>query len=105
MPKDLNVTRYQDAAACLPVRLRKLALALPEAEQARAEEFRLRAGSPLTVLLPEGEMPLEAVVEPEELETLCDLATSFPGMPPQRPCGRAISRCGEDSGLACAARR
>ncbi len=77
MPKDLNVTRYQDAAACLPVRLRKLALALPEAEQARAEEFRLRAGSPLTVLLPEGEMPLEAVVEPEELETLCDLATSF----------------------------
>ena len=77
MPKDLNVTRYQDAAACLPVWLRRLALALPEAEQARAEEFRLRAGSPLTVLLPEGEMPLEAVVEPEELETLCDLATSF----------------------------
>lgn len=69
--------RYQEAAACLPVRLRKLALALPESEQARAEEFRLRSGSQLTVLLPEGETPLEAVVEPEELETLCDLATSF----------------------------
>lgn len=69
--------RYQEAAACLPVRLRKLALALPEAEQARVEEFRLRSGSQLTVLLPEGETPLEAVVEPEELETLCDLATSF----------------------------
>lgn len=77
MPKDLNVMRYQEAAACLPVRLRKLALALPEAEQARVEEFRLRSGSQLTVLLPEGETPLEAVVEPEELETLCDLATSF----------------------------
>ena len=31
----------------------------------------------MTVLLPAGELPLEAVVEPEELETLCNIATEF----------------------------
>lgn len=77
MERDLNVLRYEDAAAVLPLRLRKLALALPEAQKAEAEEFRLRAGRPMTVLLPAGELPLEAVVEPEELETLCNIATEF----------------------------
>ena len=69
--------RYAEAAAILPVRLRTLALSLPDEVQARAEEFRLRAGRPMTVLTPEGEMALEGIVEPEELETLCDLATEF----------------------------
>ena len=68
---------YAEAAAILPVRLRTLALSLPDEVQARAEEFRLRAGRPMTVLTPEGEMALEGIVEPEELETLCDLATEF----------------------------
>lgn len=77
MQKNLNILRYEDAAAILPNRLRKLALALPEEQRAAAEEFRLRAGQPMTVLLPTGEVPLEAFVEPEELETLCDLATEF----------------------------
>lgn len=77
MQKDLNVLRYEDAAAVLPLRLRKLALALTETQQCMAEEFRLRAGRPLTVLMPDGELSLEAVVEPEELETLCDIATEF----------------------------
>lgn len=77
MQKDLNLLRYEDAAAYLPVRLRKLALALPEEQRAVAEEFRLRAGQPMTVLLPSGEIPLDAFAEPEELETLCDLATEF----------------------------
>ena len=77
MERDVNILRYQDAAAVLPVRLRKLALALPEEQRAEAEEFRLRAGRPMTVLLPGGEVPLDAFVEPEELETLCDLATEF----------------------------
>lgn len=77
MQKNLNILRYEDAAAILPNRLRKLALALPEEQKAAAEEFRLRAGRPLTVLLPDGETPLDAFVEPEELETLCDLATEF----------------------------
>lgn len=77
MRKNLNILRYEDAAAILPNRLRKLALALPENQRAEAEEFRLRAGRPMTVLLPTGEVPLDAFVEPEELETLCDLATEF----------------------------
>jgi len=77
LQKDLNVLRYEDAAAVLPLRLRKAALSLPEGQRALAEEFRLRAGRPMTVLLPEGEVPLEVTVEPVELETLCDLATEF----------------------------
>ncbi|MDD3346325.1 stage III sporulation protein AA [Oscillibacter sp.] len=77
MQKNANILRYQDAAAVLPVRLRKLALALGEAQQAQAEEFRLRAGWPMTVLLSSGETALDGVVEPEELETLCDLSTDF----------------------------
>lgn len=77
MQKDLNILRYEDAAACLPVRLRKAAMALEEERKAMAEEFRLRAGQPMSVLLPTGEVPLPVHVEPEELEALCDLATEF----------------------------
>ena len=77
MEKNWDVIRYEAAAAILPNRLRELALALPEEQKAAAEEFRLRAGRPMTVLLPEGELPLEAEVDPAELETLCDLATEF----------------------------
>ena len=69
--------RYAEAAAILPVRLRTLALSQPDEVQVRAEEFRLREGRPMTVLTPEGEIALEGIVEPEELETLCDLATEF----------------------------
>lgn len=77
MQKNELVSRYEQAAAILPSRLRKAALSLSDEEKAQAEELRLRAGRPLTVLLPEGELPLEAEVEPEELETLCDIATEF----------------------------
>ena len=77
LQKDLNILRYEDAAAVLPVRLRRQVMALPEDQRSRAEEFRLRAGRPLGVLLPEGEVELEALVEPEELETLCNIATEF----------------------------
>lgn len=77
MPKNELVSRYEQAAAILPSRLRKAALCLADEDKARAEELRLRAGRPLAVLLPEGELPLDVEVEPEELETLCDLATEF----------------------------
>ena len=80
MLKNELISRYEQAAAILPSRLRKAALALSNEEKAAAEELRLRAGRPLTVLLPAGELPLEAEVEPEELETLCDIATEFSEM-------------------------
>ncbi len=47
-------TRYELAAAILPSRLRRIAMELPETDKRRAEEFRLRAGHCLSVLLPEG---------------------------------------------------
>ena len=77
MEFERNVKRYREAAAFLPVRLRREALLLPEEQQELCEEFRLRAGRPMTVLLPEGEKSLDMIVEPEDLETLCDLATEF----------------------------
>lgn len=77
MQEKESIRRYKEAAAILPVRLRALALSLPDEVQVRAEEFRLRAGRPMTVLTPEGELALEGIVQPEELETLCDLATEF----------------------------
>lgn len=69
--------RFDLAASVLPSHLRLSALALPEEQRARAEELRLRAGQPLGVLLPEGELPLQETVEARDLETLCDLATEF----------------------------
>ena len=70
MEKDKSILRYGEAAQFLPSRLRQAAMALPQRQQAEAEEFRLRAGRPLSVLLPAGELPLEPVVEPEDLETM-----------------------------------
>ena len=77
MKKQENIMRYELAAAILPSRLRRIALELPENDRARAEEFRLRAGRCMSVLLPEGERSLEAIVTSEELETLCDIAAEF----------------------------
>ena len=68
---------YQDAAAVLPLRLRREAMALPEDRQALAEELRLRVGRAMTVLLPEGEVPFTATVEQEDLEGLCNIASDF----------------------------
>ena len=77
MKKQENIMRYDLAAAILPSRLRRIAMELPENDRARAEEFRLRAGRCMSVLLPEGERSLEAIVTSEELETLCDIAAEF----------------------------
>ena len=69
--------RYRAAAALLPSRLRAAALSIPEAQQAAAEEIRLRVGRPVTALLPDGEVSTGARAEPEDLETLCDIAAEF----------------------------
>ena len=108
-------TRYELAAAILPSRLRRIAMELPETDKKRAEEFRLRAGHCLSVLLPEGERSLEAIVTTEELETLCDIAAEFSryasietlrqGFLPVRGgfrvglCGSAVVKDGEDTNL------
>ena len=77
MEKQGTIMRYEMAAAILPSRLRRIAMELPENDRARAEEFRLRTGRCLSVLLPEGERSLEVIVTSEELETLCDIAAEF----------------------------
>ena len=77
MKKQENIMRYELAAAILPSRLRRIAMELSENDRGRAEEFRLRAGRCMSVLLPEGERSLEAIVTSEELETLCDIAAEF----------------------------
>ena len=97
--------RYRQVAAILPAALRRAALALPPEKQRLAEEFRLRTGRAMTVLLPEGEWETETRVEPEDLETLCNLATEFPATRRRRPSGRDMSRSGAGSGWGFAARR
>ena len=70
--------RYQAACALLPRRLREAALAVDQADQARAEELRLRVGRPAALTMPEGEKTLPGPpVEPEDLEQLLDLATAY----------------------------
>lgn len=77
MEKDKAMRSYEQAAAVLPSALRRAALMESREHQTRAEEFRLRTGYPMTILLPEGELDTGAVVEQGDLETLCNLATEF----------------------------
>ena len=68
------IRRYQQAAALLPLRWQRLCRQVPEEQQAEAEELRLRAGQPLSVVFPTGERSLGAPpVEPRELEQLLEL--------------------------------
>lgn len=73
-----EIARYRQAAAVLPLRLREAAETLPDADKAAAEELRLRAGRPMTVLLPGGERAFRSgPVTWEELEDLCDRAAEY----------------------------
>lgn len=77
MKNNRDAFRYEEAAAILPIRLRKTALGLRDEDKAVAEEFRLRAGKEMTVLISGQEVSMGVVVEPEELDVLCDIATEF----------------------------
>ncbi|MBR3641723.1 MAG: stage III sporulation protein AA, partial [Oscillibacter sp.] len=77
MERSDRTRRYEEAARFLPPRLRRAALELGETERARAEEFRLRAGKCMSVLVGGEERSLGMIVTPEELETLCDAAADF----------------------------
>ena len=82
MDERYALARYEQAAALLPPKWQRLALQLPDHQKLLAEELRLRAGQPMTVLLPEGEVwvtqeqPLPRVTQ-TELEQLCDIVTGY----------------------------
>ncbi len=71
------VIPFDQAAGLLPFGMRQLALSLPRAERAVAEELRLRAGRPLAVTLPEGEAVLPGcpILSPDDLRTALEIAT------------------------------
>ena len=48
------ISQYEQAARLLPVRWQRIALQLPDWQKEQVEELRLRAGHPMTVLLPRG---------------------------------------------------
>ena len=71
-----DAARFRQAAALLPPRLRRWAEGLGPAEQGAAEELHLRAGRPMTAVLPEGERPLSGEpVRQEELYAVLEIAT------------------------------
>lgn len=77
-----TIERYEQAAALLPPRLRRMALALPDAQKERVEELRLRTGKPMTVLTPNGELSVDnfardALVTPEDLEQMLSSVTEY----------------------------
>lgn len=74
------ISRYEQAAALLPVAWRKTAYQIPDWQKAAAEELRLRVGQPMTILLPDGEvLPGNHLptVSQADLEQLCDNITGY----------------------------
>lgn len=74
-----GVRRFERAAELLPPRLRRLAMETGDERKARAEELRLRVGTPLTVLTPEGELPV-AAAERDALVTRDDVERVVAGV-------------------------
>ena len=67
---------YRQAARVLPQRFRREAYLLPIEDQRRAEEFRLRTGRPMAVVLPEGERSCGGTpVTGQDLELLLEIAS------------------------------
>ena len=100
MEKHGNALRYELAAAILPSRLRRIAMEQPEEVKEHAEEFRLRAGRCMSVLLPAGEQSLEIIVTVEELETLCDIAAEVITSTSRAASRRRNSESTSDAGVS-----
>lgn len=65
---DYFVSRYISAVELLPPRLRAATMAVDDERKAAAEEFRLRVGRRMSVLLPDGELPLDGPpITPEDV--------------------------------------
>ena len=115
-----RIYRYEQACEFLPHRLKCLALALPDKQKERTEDFRLRVMRPMTVLTSEGELnaaPADrsSLVTAEDLEQMLGAVTEYSryacietlrrGFLPLRGgfrlgvCGSAVVRDGEVSNL------
>ena len=71
------INRYDEAVELLPYQLRGHARLIDEADKARAEEFRLRAGQAPTIVLPEGERPFASgLVTMKELTAVTEIAAA-----------------------------
>ena len=75
--KVIKLNRFNEAAALLPIRLNSELLILPQRMRDSAEEIRLRAGQPLTVLVNgvEHQVIPDHRVAAEELESTLECAT------------------------------
>ena len=82
MEMSYAIGRYEQAAELLPPRWQQAARRVPDFRKAQAEEFRLRAGRPMTLVTTEGELfvsdelPRQSVTQ-SDLEQLCDTVTGY----------------------------
>ncbi|MBO4854621.1 MAG: stage III sporulation protein AA [Oscillospiraceae bacterium] len=81
MPREEDARRFDRAALLLPLRWQRYLARLSPTQKETAEEIRMRAGQPVTVLLQEAEIPVgeqdQSPVTPEELEQTCDRITGY----------------------------
>ena len=73
-----DTRRFRQAAALLPPALRGPLERLDQSAQARAEELRLRAGRPPSLVLPEGERGIPGCsgpIRPQDLGMVLEVAT------------------------------
>ena len=82
MEMSYAIGRYEQAAELLPARWQQAARRVPDFRKVQAEEFRLRAGRPMTLVTTEGELfvsdelPRQSVTQ-SDLEQLCDTVTGY----------------------------
>ena len=78
MTEEYALSRYEEACALLPGRLRTAAMAEERGRRAGAEELRLRIGRPMYLTLPEGEVPLpQTRIVRGDLEQVLDRAAAL----------------------------
>lgn len=80
MERNEGLARFDEALKLLPLRWQRAASGLSVGQKTLTEEFRLRSGQPMTVLLPEGERAIGdsgTVVISADLEQMCDRITGY----------------------------
>lgn len=78
MTEEYAASRYEEACALLPGRLRSAAMTIDRRQKAETEELRLRIGRPLHLSQPQGEVPLpQTRVTRSDLEQVLDRATEY----------------------------